>query len=248
MQSISSDVKSTDGERAAGAGDTRPDADAPGDTRPAPRRRYRSPRRAAQARQTRMAILDAAHDLFVERGYGTTTIADIAAAASVAPETVYSAFRNKPTLLKTLADVRAAGDDEPVPVAQREPFLRILEEPDVHRKLRLYAAAARGMLERGVGEVQLVVRAAAAADPKIAKLWSELKRQRLVGAARMAEHLAGARLLRADLSVERARDLIWVAIAPEIDGLLVERGWTIDERERWLADTLHAALVADPPG
>lgn len=194
-----------------------------------------------------MAILDAAQELFVERGYGATTIADIAATAGVAPETVYSAFRNKPTLLKTLADVRAAGDDEPIPVAQREPFRRIVEEPDGRRKLRHYAAAARGMLERGVGEVQLVIRAAASADRKIAELWTELKRQRLVGATRMATHLAEAGLLRDDLTVDRARDLIWLYIAPEVDGLLVERGWAIEEREQWLADTLYDVLIADAP-
>lgn len=212
-----------------------------------PRRRYRSPRRQEQARQTRMAILDAAHELFVERGYAATTVADIAATAGVAPETVYAAFRNKPTLLKTLADIRAAGDDQPIPVAQREPFRRLLEEPDARRKLRHYAAAARGMLERGVGEVQLVIRAAASADPTIAELWTDLKRQRLVGATRMATHLAEAGLLRDDLTVDRARDLIWLYIAPEVDGLLVERGWTIEERERWLADTLYGVLIADPP-
>ena len=211
-----------------------------------PRRRYRSPRREAQARQTRIAILDAAHELFVEHGYVATTIADIAATAGVAPETIYGAFRNKPSLLKTLADVRAAGDDEPIPVAQREPFRRIMEESDARRKLQHYGTAARGMFERGVGEVQLVIRAAAAADPTSAELWTELKRQRLVGATMMADHLAETGLLRDDLTVDRARDLIWLYIAPEINGLLVERNWTIDDRERWLVDTLYDALIADP--
>jgi len=63
----------------------------------------------------------------------------------------------------------------------------------------------------------------------------------------MATHLAEAGLLRDDLTVDRARDLIWLYIAPEVDGLLVERDWTIEERERWLADTLYGALIADPP-
>ena len=209
------------------------------------RRRYRSPRREEQARQTRMAILDAAQELFVDRGYVATTVADIAAHARVAPETVYSAFRNKRTLLKTLADVRAAGDDQPIPVAEREPFRRIAEADDPRRKLELYAAVARDMLERGVADVQLVVRAAASADPAIAELWDDLKRQRLVGATALATHLAEHGMLREDLTVERARDLIWLHIAPEVDGLLVERGWTNDDREQWLADTLYLALVAD---
>lgn len=101
------------------------------------------------------------------------------------------------------------------------------------------------MISRGVGEVQLVIRAAAAADPKIADLWADLKRQRLVGATGIATHLADAGRLRDDLTVEQARDLIWVHIAPEVDGLLVERGWTLDQRIAWLADALCQSLLPD---
>ena len=50
------------------------DAEDPGAA--SPRRRYRSPRREEQARQTRMAILDAAQELFIDRGYVATTVAD----------------------------------------------------------------------------------------------------------------------------------------------------------------------------
>jgi len=38
-------------------------------------------------------------------------------------------------------------------------------------------------------------------------------------------------VIRDDLTVDRARDLIWLYIAPEINGLLVERNWTIDNRD-----------------
>ena len=41
-------------------------------------RPYRSPLRAEQARATRRRIVDAGRDLFVERGYGPTTIDAIA--------------------------------------------------------------------------------------------------------------------------------------------------------------------------
>lgn len=79
----------------------------------------------------------------------------------------------------------------------------------------------------------------------LADLWADLKRQRLVGANGIATHLADAGLLRDDLTVEQARDLIWVHIAPEVDGLLVERGWTLDQRVAWLADTLCQSLLPD---
>ncbi|HSK98186.1 MAG TPA: helix-turn-helix domain-containing protein [Euzebyales bacterium] len=212
---------------------------------PPARRPYRSQRREEQARQTRMAILDAAQELFVERGYVAATVADVASRAGVAPETIYSAFRNKRSLLKRLADVRAAGDEEPIPVAQREWIREIMEAPDGRRKLRLYAAVARGMIQRGVGDVQLVIRAAATADPQIAELWEELKRQRLVGATNIATHLAEHGLLRDGLDADRARDLVWTYISPEIAGLLAERGWSGADYEQWLADTLIAALLPD---
>lgn len=89
-----------------------------------------------------------------------------------------------------------------------------------------------------MGDVQLVVRAAASADPKIADLW-DLKRQRLVAAIAIATHLHDAGMLRDDLAIEDARDLIWPYIAPEVDGLLVEHGWSSDAREQWLADSLY---------
>jgi AcrR family transcriptional regulator len=211
------------------------------------KRRYRSPRRDEQARQTRMAILDAAHALFVERGYVGTTIADVAARAGVSPETIYSAFRNKRTLLKRLTDIRAAGDEQPIPVAERDQFQQMLRERDGRRKLQRYAAMARTMIERGVGELQLVVQAAASSDPQIAELWDDLKRQRLTGAANVANHLAERGLVRGDLTAEQARDLIWVHISPEVDGLLVERGWTPAQREQWLAGALIATLL-EPTG
>ena len=56
-----------------------------------PRRRYQSPRRAAQAAQTRRDIVTAAGLLFRERGYGVP-LADIASEAGVVVETVYRIF------------------------------------------------------------------------------------------------------------------------------------------------------------
>ena len=50
----------------------------------------------------------------------------------------------------------------------------IHDEPDGRRKLERYAAGARGMIERGVGDVHVVVRAAATADPQIADLLADL--------------------------------------------------------------------------
>ena len=98
----------------------------------------RRERRQEQARQNRRAVLDAAQRLFVEQGYAATTVAEIAAAAGVSVETVYKAFGNKPGLVKAVFDVVVVGDDDDVPMMQREFVQRNIAEPDPRRKLKDY--------------------------------------------------------------------------------------------------------------
>ena len=48
-----------------------------------PRRPYHSPKRQAQAAQTQARMLQAGAELFAERGYVGTTVADVARRAGV---------------------------------------------------------------------------------------------------------------------------------------------------------------------
>ena len=67
---------------------------------------------------------------------------------------------------------------------------------------------------------------------------------RPAGATALATHLAGTGALAPGLTVERARDLIWLHTAPDTDRLLVlERGWPLDDYQRWLATSLAGALL-----
>src|SRR5579863_4456356 len=62
----------------------------------------RMTRRDEYAQATRQAILDAARQLFAERGYFATKVDDIAAKARVAPATVYAVTGGKYGLLSEL--------------------------------------------------------------------------------------------------------------------------------------------------
>ena len=64
-----------------------------------PTRAYNAPRRAEQAAATRRAIVSAAHDLFVERGYAATTMAAIAQEAGVTAKSVHAVAEKSQLLL-----------------------------------------------------------------------------------------------------------------------------------------------------
>src|SRR5215469_3950575 len=103
------------------------------------KRRYQSPLREGQARNTRTAIIEAAWRLFAQQGYVATSIDEIAAAAGVSRATVFTAVGGKPVLLKAALDVAIVGDDEPVSLPDRASSRAIRAEPDPRRYLAGYA-------------------------------------------------------------------------------------------------------------
>jgi len=207
------------------------------------RRRYDSRRRQEQARENRRAVLEAARQLFLERGYAATTVSAIAAEAGVSVETVYKAFGNKPGLVKAVVDVAIVGDDEPVPMLQRERVRRMEAEPDPRRKLAMYGEHLAESAPRRV-PVELLVRAAAASDPAAARVKDQLEAERLTGMGFFARHLYEGGHLRRDVSVEEARDVLWTYNSAEVYELVVlRRGWTPKRYGRWVADALAAALL-----
>jgi AcrR family transcriptional regulator len=209
-----------------------------------PRRPYDSSGRQAHARQNRAAVLAAARRRFLADGYVATTVGAVAEEAGVSPETVYKAFGNKPGLLKAVVDVANVGDDEPVPMLERDVVRRIREEPDPRRKLRDFSEGYAERAQRSV-PMQLVVRDAAATDPAAAAVWAQLAAERVTGMTAFAQHLDDEGHLRADVTVDEARDVLWAFTSPGLYQLLVvDRGWTLERFAEWMGDMLVAALLA----
>jgi AcrR family transcriptional regulator len=206
---------------------------------------YDNSRRAARARETRRAVVDAAHDLLLARGFAGMRLADVAERAGVSVETVYKQFRGKGGLLKAAYDVRLAGDDEPVSLADRPEYRAIGEESDPARKVRRYAAVGRRISERA-GPLTARVLESRGADPEVEEFARTIEAERLVGATTFVAHLDQAGALRPDLDADRARDVLWVLISPEVWAQLVQRrGWTNDQYEAWLAEAVSTALLGD---
>jgi AcrR family transcriptional regulator len=199
-------------------------------------RRYHSPRRAEQAIATRRAVLDAARDLFVSKGYLATTVADVARHARVAVDTVYATVGRKPALLREVVETAISGEDEAVPAERRDYVARVRAAPTARDKIEAYAAGLVEIQPR-LAPVYLALRDAAATDAESAALWSEISGRRAANMRMFAADLRATGELRADLSDDEVGDIVWSMNGPEYWTLLVvERGW---EPERF------AALLVD---
>ena len=163
-----------------------------------PSRRYNAAGRRAAAQRTRRAILDAAVRLFTERGYAGTTMADIAAAAGVALDTIYAVVGPKPTLFRLLIETAISGADEPIPAEERDYVAAIRAEPDAGRKLELYARAVRAIQGR-LAPLLHVLRAAAPGDPDLAAVWREIAERRARNIRLFVADVASTGALREDI-------------------------------------------------
>ena len=205
------------------------------------KRPYNATRRREQARENQRRILRAAHELFVAKGYGRTTMNDVADAAGLAVETVYAAFRNKPTLLHRTWDVAVGGDDQEVLYHQRPEIQAILGEPDLRRRLTGFAVSNTAAMRRTAG-LHLAVRGAAASEPVAAAMLAEIDRQRLEAMAVHASAAAATGQLA--VSEQECRDVLWSTTDGMLWHRLVElRGWPDERYAAWLGRLLVSLLT-----
>jgi hypothetical protein len=85
---------------------------------------------------------------------------------------------------------------------------------------------------------------AASSDTDAAAILDELTRQRQEGQGRVATALARAKALRTGLRARDAGDVIHALASPELYHLLViDRAWSPERYERWLAQALAGQLL-----
>jgi AcrR family transcriptional regulator len=207
-------------------------------------RRYHSPRRAEQAAATRHAVLDAARELIVSKGYAATTVGEVARRAGVAVDTVYATVGRKPALLRALVEAALSGADEAVPGEQRDYVRRSRAATTARAK---FAAYAEGMvsLQPRLAPVFRALRDAAVFDAGCAALWAEIAERRAANMRRFAADLRTTGELREDLSDTQVADVIWSMNAAEYYTLLVgDRGWSPRQYGDWLVDAWTRLLLA----
>lgn len=211
------------------------------------RRPYDSSRRRAAARENRRALVEAAHGLFLERGYAGTTMAAIATAAGVSHETVYALLGPKAAVFRTVVETALSDTGEPVHPLERDYARAVLAERDPARIVELFAGAMRRTQER-VAPLAGVLDQAAATDPHLRAYRDELVERRAHYAGVLARHIAEVGGLRAGLAVQTAADTLFAMNSAEFFLLLTrDRGWAPEAFEQWLAETWKRLLLADRP-
>jgi AcrR family transcriptional regulator len=206
------------------------------------KRSYDASRRREQARARRLATILAARDLFERDGFRLTTIAAVAAHAGVSAESIYKGFGTKAALAKAVFDVTVAGDDEPVPVADRPAMQAVRDEPDLRRKIEMFVGGLAQRQARSA-KVQILIRDGRHVDDSLAPVWAKLEDEALVGMTMLAGHFAASGQLGAGVDVDEVRDVLWNYLAIDTyERLVLIRGWPIERYAAWLSRTLIAAI------
>lgn len=192
--------------------------------------------RQRQALETQRLIVAAARDLFVEQGYGSTTIDAISQQAGVAVSTVYAIFKNKRGILKAIRE------DWHQQSQQRDLLQRALEQTDPGLQIERAAFATRRAWETGAAMLAIYREAASSDADAAAELNAALNGRRANIERLMA---ALTPYLKVELTQVTAVDRYLALTLPEVYQHLVQAsGWLPDAYEAWLAATLKQQLLA----
>ncbi len=205
-------------------------------------RRYDASGRRRASAQRRLVVVEQARRLFLEHGFGGTTVAAVAQAAGVSVETIYKAFGGKAGLVRAVWEQALEGGG-PVPAEERSDAVSAVAD-DPREVVATWARLSAEVGERAA-PVLALVRAAAAADPEAAALLAEIDAGRVARMRHNADALARRGHLRPGLSVERAAQLM-VAISGSLhDPLVGDAGWSAVEYAEVVERLLTAGLLAD---
>ncbi|MCP2328954.1 AcrR family transcriptional regulator [Hamadaea flava] len=193
-------------------------------------------RRQMQAAQTRRDIILAATQLFTERGYARTSVADIAARAGVSVQTIYSSVGQKAQLITAMLDEidSIAG----IPELARQ----AAQATDAREIVGFQARITRQLNER-CRDILAGVRSASAVDPDLAAAYAAGNARHVAGVRLTVERLAavGALALGVDQAVATVSVLTSIDVYTQ---LTTDHGLSFDDCEAWVRTTLETVLLS----
>lgn len=205
------------------------------------RRPYHSRVRQRQAQETRQRILAAARELLASKGYARMTVEEIAEIAEVSPKTVSAVVGSKTAILAQLVNEILNPDAFDTSIQHLLDQLRTIQEPI--RRLELVVQITRKVYESLTSEFELL-RTDGVVIRELADLTQQIETRRRQRQSYLIAALHEQGILRRDLSLEEAIDVLWSLTSYEMYRLLViKQGWDASRYERWLTDLLIEHLL-----
>jgi AcrR family transcriptional regulator len=199
-------------------------------------RKYEQQLRAESAEETRRRILDAVAQRLRDAPTEPLSLDQVAKMARVARSTIYLIFGSRAGLFDAFTE----------DLADRTGLARLAEavaNPDARKHLREGIAAGCRMYTQDL-VVYRVLFSMNHLDPASAGGAVErMKQRRAGGMAYLAKRLAEDSVLRDDVTIEQAVDLLWVLCSFEtFDALYTDRGKSLDEAVQLIAWTAEQSL------
>ena len=200
-------------------------------------RRYEQQQRAETAEQTRRRILDAVIERLRKAPAEPVSIDRIAEMAGVARSTVYAIFGSRAGLFDAVA----------ADVLEREDYERLLQakhEPDAREHMRVGFRTATEMLAADPEIVRALFSMAQLDERAVGDAVRRREERRAAGMKRLAGRLGEQDLLRPDVSVDDAEQILWVLTSFEsFDLLYTRRGLSREAVADLLFATAERALL-----
>jgi AcrR family transcriptional regulator len=199
-------------------------------------RKYEQQLRADTAEETRRRILDAVAQRLQDAPTEPLSLDQVAKLARVARSTIYLTFGSRAGLFDAFTEE----------LADRTGLARLTEavaNPDARRHLREGIAAGYRMYTEDL-VVYRVLFSMNHLDPaSVGGAVRRMEERRAGGMAYLAKRLAEDSVLRDDVTVEQAIDLLWVLCSFEtFDALYTDRGKSLDEAIQLIAWTAEQSL------
>jgi AcrR family transcriptional regulator len=202
---------------------------------------YDNRQRQETSRATRSRIMDAAKSSFIARGFGATTIRQIADDAEVSQETIYKTFGGKAALLKAVYDVSLAGDDDPIPLAGRPEAIAVHDAQNPAEAASAYAELAQ-LISSRIDPLLRVLLGSRDTDKALSEFASTIEKERHIGSTFFVQQWATKGWLRDDITLQYAIDTVWALNSPQPRWLLLDHGWSEEQYTRWLGSLIHNAI------
>jgi AcrR family transcriptional regulator len=201
--------------------------------------------RRDKAAATRLRMVQAAHEVFCERGYGGATMAEIAARAGVAVQTLYFTFHTKPELLRACYALAVLGESDPA-APQDQPWFDVVLTATKPRDAVAAFCSGNAQIHARVAVLDDTVRAAAH-EPEARAVRDDSERLRREGFQNIVDSWQDRFGLRHGLDVAHATDLLLALASTSMYRMLVvEYGWTPEAYVGWHTDLVLEQVLAPP--